>query len=64
MPDHRQNHGEQVTQRTLVLAPETSQNGGRLLLAQLGHEHHQFLGFSGVDRKKKKTTKHANWVLG
>lgn len=55
MPDHRQNHGEQVMQHILVLAPETIKNGGKInfsSVCMLGHKHHQFLGFSGVGRKK------------
>lgn len=30
MPDHRQNHGEQVMQHILVLAPETSKEKRRV----------------------------------
>lgn len=35
MPDHRQNHGEQVMQHTLVLAPEMSKEKRRVTVGSV-----------------------------
>lgn len=43
MPDHRQNHGEQVMQHTLVLAPEMSKERRKVTVSSacvLGKARH------------------------
>lgn len=64
-PDHRQSHGEQVMQHTLVLAPGMRNEGGVYCLFSL--HIGEGIGFSGLGRGKEKkqpnNKKHAKRVL-
>lgn len=56
MPDHRQNHGEQVAQHSLVLAPEMRWEEVTVtMICLLGRGQCLFLGLSGVGMDKEKS---------